>query len=465
VGGTATVSGALPVAAIVAVPAILLLAVAAISRPALAVCLVPLSLPIGQIQLPGVPLRVVGLTTLAATGLVAAWCLATRRSVLPRSTLLFSVGLVVLSALVSTLFAVDPAGALRLDGDYLLGFALAVTVTVACADRRSLQVVVACTCAAGTVVCATSLTSASQLRVHYGGAVVDNRATGIFGQPNELGAFAAITVLLGAALLVSLRRRDPLRLVAGAAVLSGAGAVLVSLSRGAWLGVGLGLVVLLVLAPRARRVVTRGRHLAVAAGVLAVTLVAVPSQPLLSIVAGRAASLVDGRRNPYDNRPAIWREALRQIAAHPVLGVGPGGYPLAAGVRPSQVGSVAPEHAHNLALTMAAEQGLLGVLALAGAVCVATVAVVRTVRLYRARHGAQCGTGGRELLAGAVAALTAVLGQGLVDYPLRNPVLATMVWLLVGLLAAMVSGGGGQEVRARSAARAGLAELSLRMRP
>jgi hypothetical protein len=66
--------------------------------------------------------------------------------------------------------------------------------------------------------------------------------------------------------------------------------------------------------------------------------------------------------------------------------------------------------------------------------------VARTLRWHDARPAAGRGTGERELLAGTAAALAVVLGQGLLDYPLRNPVLATMVWLLVGLLAAAVSG-------------------------
>ena len=48
--------------------------------------------------------------------------------------------------------------------------------------------------------------------------------------------------------------------------------------------------------------------------------------------------------------------------------------------------------------------------------------------------------GERELLAGIVAALAVVLGQGLLDYPLRNAVIAATVWQLIGLLAASVSG-------------------------
>jgi hypothetical protein len=89
---------------------------------------------------------------------------------------------------------------------------------------------------------------------------------------------------------------------------------------------------------------------------------------------------------------------------------------------------------------LTAEQGVLGLVALGIAVSVAVLAVVRTLRWHHARPAAGRGTGERELLAGTAAALAVVLGQGLLDYPLRNPVLATTVWLLVGLLAAAVSG-------------------------
>jgi hypothetical protein len=42
----------------------------------------------------------------------------------------------------------------------------------------------------------------------------------------------------------------------------------------------------------------------------------------------------------------------------------------------------------------------------------------------------------RATLASVAAALAVVFGEGLLDYPLRNAVLASTVWLLVGLLAA-----------------------------
>lgn len=405
----------------------------------LALCLVPLSFPLQQLSLPGLPGGPVQLATLAAVSLVALHQRARRRPLLPRSAILFAASLVVLSALVSSMVAVDPAAALRLDAGYLLGLALAAAVVVACPDRRSAQLLVACVCAAGVLVCAAGLTTVSQLRVHHGGGVVDHRATGLFGQPNELGAFAAVLVVLGTGLLFSAPGRL-IRPLAGVSVLVASAALVASLSRGAWVGLALGLAVLVALVPAVRRPVVLGLLAVVVCAVSA--RVALPEQPMASVVADRVFSLTAGSANPYDHRPAIWAEAWRQVQQRPVLGAGPGGYPVLAARRPSQVTTVAPYHAHGLVLTLAAEQGVIGVLALAAAVGAGVVAVGRTVRGERTwrtpdRLGTHRSDGTRELLAGTAAGMTVVLGQGLLDYLLRNPVLVTVLWLLVGLLATL----------------------------
>src|SRR5205823_2341949 len=139
-----------------------------------------------------------------------------------------------------------------------------------------------------------------------------------------------------------------------------------------------------------------------------------------------------GQRGPYDDRSAIWRDALRQWEAHPLLGTGPGGFKAIAAQGAGPLAAVRPDHAHDLVLTVAAEQGLLGLTALAAVLLVGGLAVLRA---------GQCdgGAGEQEMLAGAAAALVTVLGQGLVDYPLRNPVLVAVTWLLVGVLAATVA--------------------------
>jgi len=268
-----------------------------------------------------------------------------------------------------------------------------------------------------------------------------------------------VVAVLGLALLLSLPRRQPLRLLGAAAAGLGAVALAASLSRGAWIGAGLGLLVLLCLV----RPGTRWRLLAglvAAAATVVLAGAAFGRQPLLAVVGDRAASLVAGQRNPYEERSAIWQEALRQWQAHPLLGTGPGGYPVLAAPGGGPLATVRPGHAHSLPLTVAAEQGLLGLTALAVAVAAGGAGVLAALRRNGRQGGA--GAGERELLAGAGSALATVLGQGAVDYPLRNPVLVTLTWLLVGLLAAAVTA---PLFTTASAASAGLADRSRRSSP
>jgi O-antigen ligase len=294
-------------------------------------------------------------------------------------------------------------------------------------------------CAGGGAACAAALATARPPEEHYGGSLVQNRATGMFGQPNELGSLAAAVAVLALAVLLALPRRHPLRLLAGAAAAVGYLALAASLSRGGWIGAAIGFVVLLaLLPPRPRRRVLAGLA-AVAGAVLlaAVVLPGVSGRPAgsaLSVVGDRAVSLVSGEQNPYDDRPAIYREALRQWARRPQLGSGPGGYPVLARSGSGQLGLTGPEHAHSLALTIGAEQGLLGLAALGLAAGVGVVGAIRAARRFSHDDGG--GAGEQVLLAGAAAVLSTVLGQGLVDFPLRNPVVESVTWLAVGLLAA-----------------------------
>lgn len=402
--------------------------------PVLLIGLVPLTFPLQQLSAGRIPIPLVLLAMAAVVGVVTVHQLSRRRPIAARSPLLLALSLVLVSALLSTLVSADPIASIRLDGDYALGLSLVGAIALVVRTGAAARVLIAVICLVGAGVCAQGLLTAAPPEAHYGGSLVENRASGVFVQPNELGAFAALIVVLSVALLLSAGRRDPVRLLAAAALFASGAALVITLSRGAWLGLVLGLAVLLVLAPTIRR-----RFLAaigVLAGVSSIAAFVPAAQSTMSIVVDRAASFVDGSRNPYDDRPQIWGEGLRQLAQHPLLGAGPGGYPVLATRTPSTVAFIGPQHAHNLLLTVAAEQGLVGVLALFGAVAVAVVAVGRAIGRLADRPDA---SGERVLLAGVAGALAVTLGQGLLDYPWRNAVLATMVWLLLGLLVALVA--------------------------
>ncbi len=335
-------------------------------------------------------------------------------------------GAMLVAAALATPFSQAPNATFRADFQLVLGVAVAMAVAAVCADRVDLARVLGALLVVGTAVAAYAILTAGHQEAVLGGGVVSGRATGPFVQPNELGAFlAAMFVLgLGALAWTSSRRTRYLALVAVAVIFVG---LLMSLSRGAWMGAVLGSVVLLVAVPSIRRPLAV--LLAAAAAVVAVV-ASVGSSPEVAVVGGRLATLGNPADNPYDNRAAIWAEAVRQIEWRPMLGNGPGSFPEVAARTTSTSQGLSAEHAHNLVLTSAAEYGLVGlaVLLVVGG-CLATGAwrAVRALRASgRVHEAATCAT-----LAGAMATL---VGHGLVDYPLRNSLMYLTCWVLLGAL-------------------------------
>jgi O-antigen ligase len=258
------------------------------------------------------------------------------------------------------------------------------------------------------------------------------RVLSVYGHPNNLGLFLERAWPLAAALaLVGFRtRRQALRtgvvaLRTGAwrfvlaACLSLAG-IVVSFSRGAWLGTLAAAAVLAIgLAwPRAARDRARALRLAWLLGLGAAVLV----------LAGLALSVRgDLRGGSTPVRLLLWREALGYIRLHP-LGIGLDQFgiyhdprsPLSL-IDPVLVGTSEQfaAHPHNLLLDIWLRLGPLGLLAFGWLI----------VRFLRAvlRHADQ------PLLLGAAAAMVAALAHGLVDSFYFFSDLAIVFWLLVAL--------------------------------
>jgi O-antigen ligase len=199
-----------------------------------------------------------------------------------------------------------------------------------------------------------------------------SRPGGLFGNASDEGAFAVLVAGPLAVLGFALRRRLVLAGAAGAtatAALSG--------SRGA-LAALLGVAVLTL-------AVTRGRHArtVVVAGLVAALAVALAVPSIRHRVTGQSALA----RHTVSGRVLLWRETLRLIASHPVLGVGPNGFEDAITAEHSlrwqqQVGPEnPPDSPHDWLLQAAAAGGIpLLLLALAALVWVAVVGVRRALR-------------------------------------------------------------------------------------
>jgi putative inorganic carbon (HCO3(-)) transporter len=196
------------------------------------------------------------------------------------------------------------------------------------------------------------------------------RASGPQPDPNDLAYFLVAAVPLLAA--PSHRRWRLASAAAGIVLVVGASA---TFSRGGALGLAAAAGWLLL-----RRVVPWRVLAAAAAAVVVLALGAL-------LVAGpqidravREKSFIAASN--VDTRELRWQAAARMLTAHPVLGVGPGGFRehYAAESHDAEVDEQTPV-AHNMYLEVAAELGLPGFALFAGVLGVAAVASERTVRV------------------------------------------------------------------------------------
>ncbi len=167
-------------------------------------------------------------------------------------------------------------------------------------------------------------------------------------------------------------------------------------TRSAWVGVCLGMAVLLAL---------RDRRLVAAVPIaLAVAVVLAPPS-----ITDRVYSIFDLQDPTNRDRLAMLKSGAAMVEDHPLTGVGPdqvktvyAKYRVPESVQPLNV------HLHNVPMQIAAERGLPALLVWIWFV----IAVARD--LYRRLGSRSAAT--RSLAAGALAALAAMLGAGLFEY-------------------------------------------------
>ena len=240
------------------------------------------------------------------------------------------------------------------------------------------------------------------------------------GTVNAVSLYLELLVPAGAWLVWSTWGRRP---PAVALLGLGAFALLVTGSRGAWLGAAAGVLVAVALAwatgglRRLRPPAGRARLLAVAGGAL-VAVVAVVAAPVL------VTRLLGGDAGRFE----LWRAALDMVAAHPVTGVGPGGYPL---VRPESPISTA-----NLAVLTTSHSSILQVLAETGIAGLAAAALATLACVRLARHAIRSASdaGERDLRIVAVASLAAMAVHSVVDVQFHLPAVMLLVFLLLARL-------------------------------
>jgi O-antigen ligase len=410
-----------PVAAI-GVVAVLIFGVWALNRPVVAAALVPLTLPFGQVVLPGGILQVAQFSMLLVVGLVILHRLAAGTRPLPWPPGTGWLVTLVIWILLAVPGASNVGIASRQAAELLIGALFVVALVGTCRHLVDVRRIVGLMLVGGLAVCLTAVPQLSSVRGSAGGAVVAG-TTGIFSEHNQLGGFAAPVLMMSLGLFLGARNRWSR---VGAAVTGAVALVVVALalSRGAYLGVALGSVFMLAVLPQARRALQVAILPLLCSAALLIAVAA--RSPQVSLVIERLQSFTAPSQNPYDARPQIWAEALRQIQAHPWTGVGPGNFPVVAMQAASGVKYTQPDHAHNVLLTMAAEAGLPAVAIMVLLGLVWTRLLFRAIRSFPDRHDS-------AVLGGLCASVAAFVGQGLVDFTLRSPILLLLLCTCVGL--------------------------------
>lgn len=252
------------------------------------------------------------------------------------------------------------------------------------------------------------------------------RIRAFLGHPNFVAAFLNLLLPLALARMVESRARLP-RLLLGAWVILALVLIYFTSSRGGWLGTAAALgtlVMLLALAHRQRtvrilRALVWPRWRPVALVVLIVA----------AIVAG-AWLIARQSQHPThgalaDSRSGIWLPAVQAFVQHPLVGTGPFTYASTF----VQANSVPPNmllaHAHNYALNIAAETGLIGEAALLWlAVSLALAVWLR----WRQAEPAE-----RTLLAGAIASLAGIATHSQFDTPQTMPTINLVIAIVIGI--------------------------------
>jgi O-antigen ligase len=257
------------------------------------------------------------------------------------------------------------------------------------------------------------------------------RVTSVYGNPNNLALYIGRVWPLAAALALAAREEHAPRWLARGywlCVLLCLGALLLSLSRGAWLGAGAALIVLMLPATRRR---FGGRRLP---GALIACAIVVTVGALIFALRGGPLG------GSAHVRILFWQESIKLLERQP-LGVGLDQFfyyhhpaygrslidPVLANTQERYA-----RQPHNLVFEIWFNLGPLGVIAFGWL-------LVRCLR--RARSGLRfpLSVGAGLLARGVIAALAAALVHGLVDSFYFWPDIAIALWLVVGVSELMTS--------------------------
>ncbi|MEU3886141.1 O-antigen ligase family protein [Streptomyces sp. NPDC029041] len=341
------------------------------------------------------------------SGLVVVYCVIRllferRRPLSPAAAVIL--GLPVVGLALSAMGAFSAEAGLAGLGRYLQTFVLVpAAVLLLLRDRTGFRMVAwACV---GLGLCQGAIgvhQFVTRTGASYQGANI--RAVGTFGSHDVMGMATAVALGLVCATGIALGRVSVRQRAAAAACAS----VLLlplalSFSRGAWIATFLTCAVQLVLAGWRRALKVAAA--AVAVGVILVGGFGVGSV-LLQQRIGSIAQVADAPDQSVVDRYTLWASATDMWRQHPLTGVGLKGFPehrdghatlaLSSGSETGGAGAMYQRQPllspHNMYLLVLSEQGLIGLLALAGSwLALLVCGVRRLVRVRERGPGTDCG--------------------------------------------------------------------------
>lgn len=300
-------------------------------------------------------------------------------------------------AAISAAWAEVPGSALEAVGRYAPNAMLFVIVFSAVRRREHALWLV------GAFVVGALASAAYGLAVPGDAADLD-RLSGASANPNEVAATLAAGAVLAAALAVALRGQPLLRLAATLGVPLSVFAVLLTLSRGGLLALGVALLAAVLMAGRWRPAALA------AAAVLAVGAVAYFAA-FAPAEARERVTQVDGGTGRAD----IWTVGWRMVEDEPVQGVGAGNFETSSVHYLLQPGALVrddfivdtPKNAHNTYLEILAELGVVGLALFLAVIAFSLTCTLKAVRAFVRAHDRQMEIVARALFVALVAILAA----------------------------------------------------------
>ncbi|MBE7382698.1 MAG: putative bicarbonate transporter, IctB family [Leptolyngbya sp. SIO1E4] len=258
------------------------------------------------------------------------------------------------------------------------------------------------------------------------------RVYSYLGNPNLLAGYLVPAVMLSGAAIFAWPRWTP-KLLAVVALLANTACLVLTFSRGGWLGFvagGFALLVLLVqfLSIRFDSFWRRWALPVMIGGAATFLVLAIAA---LEPLRDRVMSIFAVRSDSSNNfRINVWMAVLDMIKAHPILGIGPGNdafnkiYPIYQRPRYTALS------AYSVILEIAVEAGLLGLTIFLWLLMVTFEQGWRQLQRLRELQSIQA-----YWLIAALATMVGMLVHGLVDTIWYRPQVSTLWWMMLALVA------------------------------